>query len=357
MKRISKVVKTAVACMLSVAILGGCSDGMGISDTKVVFTTGLGKEDVFRIEDEICTLPEMMVYLTTAQNQYEEVYGAEIWQVDLNGASTEDSVKETVLAQIAQIKSMYLLAVEKEIVLTETEEQLVNSAAAEYYSSLSSAEQELLGVNQETIQELYREYLLARRVYESIIKDVNPEISDDEARRVTVQHIWLKNYLDDGAGKQIQMTQEELSALYEDAAEIREMAVSGSQDFEQLASKYSDSETITYSFGKGESEIDIEDVVFVLETGEISEVIETGTGYHIFKCLSTLDRDETDANKLKIVEQRRNEAFAKEYDSFINTLDRKLNQKLWDSISFIRDEQVDTADFFDIYNKYLGNTD
>jgi N-acetylmuramoyl-L-alanine amidase len=59
-----------------------------------------------------------MIYLTTIQNQYANVYGTEIWNTSLNGVTLEDNVKETVLARIAQIKTMYLLAKEKEVALS-----------------------------------------------------------------------------------------------------------------------------------------------------------------------------------------------------------------------------------------------
>ena len=84
----------------------------GDDGTKVVFTTGLGKNEVFRIGDESCSKAEIMIYLTTTQNQYANVYGTEIWNTSLNGVTLEDNVKETVLARIAQIKTMYLLAKE-----------------------------------------------------------------------------------------------------------------------------------------------------------------------------------------------------------------------------------------------------
>lgn len=85
----------------------------GDDGTKVVFTTGFGKNEVFRIGDESCSKAEIMIYLTTIQNQYANVYGTEIWNTSLNGVTLEDNVKETVLARIAQIKTMYLLAKEK----------------------------------------------------------------------------------------------------------------------------------------------------------------------------------------------------------------------------------------------------
>ena len=41
---------------------------------------------------------------------------------------------------------------------------------------------------------MYEEYALAGKVYEYLIADINPEISDDEARTITVQDILIKTY-------------------------------------------------------------------------------------------------------------------------------------------------------------------
>lgn len=347
----NKITVMLLAAGLILTSLTGC--GQGDSGTKVVFTTGFGKDEVFRIGDESCSKAEIMVYLTTTQNQYENVYGAEIWNTSLDGVTLEENVKETVLAKIAQIKTMYLLALEKELSLEEQEEELVKLAASEYYESLNEVEIQQMGVDLETIEVLYREYALADKVYQYIIQDINPEISDDEARTITVQHIFIRTWTTDGAGNKITYSDTAKQAAYEKACEIREMAVSGEHDFTELASKYSEDSNITYSFGKGEMDEAYEAAAFLLETGEVSQVIETEAGYHIIKCLNTFNREETDANKLKIVEERRNEAFGQEYDRFVETLVRNLNQKLWDEITLIHDSEVTTATFFEVYAEYF----
>ena len=144
-----------------------------------------------------------------------------------------------------------------------------------------------------------------------------------------------------------------IQKAYEKACEVRAMAVDGEHDFTELASKYSDDSEITYSFGKGEAESAYEEAAFNLATDEVSQVVKCERGYYIIKCINTLDREETDANKLKIVEERKREVFGQEYDSFVNTLVRQLNDKLWDEITLITDEQVTTDNFFDVYAKYF----
>lgn len=44
------------------------------------------------------------------------------------------------------------------------------------------------------MENLYREYAMADKVYQLIIQDINPEISDDEARKITVQQIFLQQH-------------------------------------------------------------------------------------------------------------------------------------------------------------------
>ena len=100
-------------------------------------------------------------------------------------------------------------------------------------------------------------------------------------------------------------------------------------------------------------ESSFEEASFNLETGQISDIVETSYGYHIIKCISTFNREETDANKVKIVEKRKEEVFGQEYEAFVTTLTRNINEELWESVSLIHDENVTTMDFFEIYNKYF----
>lgn len=330
--------------------------GCGIpakGNTKVVLTTGFDKEEIFRIEGISCRLPEIMVYLTNSQNQYESVYGSEIWKANVEGVTLEQNIKDTALARIAQIKTMNLLAKEHGVQLSEQEIEMVREASEAYFSSLNDTEKELLGVTEATITELYAEYALANKVYQFIIRDINPEISDDEARTITVQHVLIKTYALDGTGARIEYTENAKARAYETAKEVLELAREEGTDFEQLIARYSEDNKGTYSFGKGDMEESFENAAFNLGTGEISDIVETKFGYHVIKCITTFDRAETDANKVKIVEERKKEVFGQEYDAFVKSLTRNLNEELWDSVAFLDNPRVTTKDFFDIYGEYF----
>lgn len=339
-------------CLFFLLSMGGCQKSD--TDTKLVLYTGFKKDEVFRIETMSCMLPEIMVYLTNTQDQYESVFGKEIWKTDLDGVTLEENIKETVLAQLAQIKTMNLLAEKHGVILDENEIKKVQDAAKEYFLSLNETEREVLQVDEEMINKLYAEFALANKVYEYIIKDINPEISDDEARNITVQYVLIKTYIRDGTGKKIEYSENAKQDVLRQIEDILEQARQEDSDFEELVLQYSEGEKGSISFGKGEMDPAFEVAAFNLETGEISEIVETQQGYNIIKCINTFNREETDANKVKIVEKRREEVFGQEYDAFITSLTRTLNEPLWEEVTFVQNEEVKTSNFFDIFNQYFS---
>lgn len=347
--------KIAVGALLCVSIvMTGCSNG---ENKKVVLTTGFEKNEVFRIEDISCMLPEIMVYLTNTQNQYEQVYGEQIWETGVGDITLEDNVKDIVLAKMARIKTLNLMAKENDISLNDAEMNKVKVAADEYYESLSEAEREILDVDKALIISLYEECALADKVCVDILMDINPEVSDDEARSVTVEHIFMKTYMLDGSGEKVPYTSTMKQKVYDEMSDVLDKAKSGEYSFKSLMEEYNEAELNTISFGKGEVDKAFEDVAFNMETGELSGIVEGEDGYYIVKCINTFDREETDANKLKIMEKRKEEAFYLEYESFVSSLTRDLNDKLWEEVTFLHDERLTTSSFFQIYDKYFAKTE
>lgn len=344
----------SVILLAVVSTVTGCKIKLNeYGNTKVVLTTSFDKDEVFRIDKSSCRLPEVMVYLTNTKNQYEQALGSQIWQTSYEGVTLENNVKETVLARIARIKAMNLLATEYEMSLSEEELDNAAKAAKQYYTSLNERERELMGVDEHMLRVMYEEYALAGKVYEYLIADINPEISDDEARTITVEHILIKTYSMNESGERVPYSDEAKNKAYQKAREVLKKAQEG-EDFTALIAAYSEDSNSSYSFGKGTMDAAFEDAAFNLGTNEISDIVESEHGYHIIKCISTFDRDETDRNKVKIVEQRRKEVFNEEYSGFVEGLTRNLNEKLWKTVEFIDDEEVTTSSFFEIYHEVFS---
>ena len=342
--------KIAIALLFALALLTAAC-----AKKDIVITTGFDKDELMRINNKTCYLPEMMLYLSTIQNQYEEVYGPELWSQSHDGESLEKRVKDMVLAKIAQVKVMNLMAESYGLTLNDKEKETVKKASESFFGSLSDREKEVLNVKEDDIVSFYSEYALANKVYEYVIRDINPEISDDEARTITVEHILIKTYAKDGSGKKINYSEKMKNEALELANEVCALAKDKeNNNFEDLIELYNEDSVSTYSFGKGEMDPAFEEAAFNLGNDEISDVVETEYGYHIIKCINTFNREETDANKLKIVAKRRQEVFGEKYDEFVSGLTRKLNDTLWNQITITDNPEVTTTTFFDVYDSIIG---
>ena len=249
--------KLFMAMVLSTSLLlTGCSAGLPFS--KVVFTTGFEKDEVFRIEESTCSLSEAMVYLVGTQGGYEKTFGKDIWNASTDSGTVEQRLKDSVLAKIAQIKVMNLLAQENGIELDKSEEQQAQAAAQEYYSQLTDADIAAMnGVTAGEIEEIMREQAIADKLYDYLIRDINPEISDDEARTITVEQILIKTYSLDSEGNKIPFTEGEKDAAYRRCREIFKKLLNG-DSFEELMAQYNEADEGTIFFGKGEKESEFE---------------------------------------------------------------------------------------------------
>ncbi len=353
--KINKLRIMAAVLGLAVFVCSGCSVGAdSFKKTKFVLTTGFDKDEVFRIDKSSCSLSEIQIYLTNTKNQYEKSFGKKIWQANYDGETLEANIKDTILARIARIKALNLMAQQYEIELSEEEQEKAAEAAGIYFASLNDTEKELLGVDETLLCTMYGEYALAEKVYAYLIADINPEISDDEARTITVQHILIKTYSLNEYGEKVPYSENAKREALERAEEALKLAKEG-EDFTSLIAEYSEDSNSTYSFGKGSMDAAFEEAAFNLGTDEISDIVESEHGYHIIKCISTFNRDETDRNKVKIVEQRRKEVFNEEYSGFVESLTKNLNQKLWNEVSFIDNEEVVTDSFFEVYNQVFSS--
>lgn len=322
-----KWLASGLAALLSMTLLAGCGD------TKIVFTTGLASDELFRIGNVSCMLPEALVYLANEKNQYENVYGIEMWEHDFGDTTLEEYLKNQVVSQLAQVKSMVFLADEREIALSEEEEGRSAQAAEEYFDSLSEEEIRLLKVDQEEIRQMYQDYCLAYKAYGQITADATVEISDDEARIIQVQQIFVPE---------------------ENLAKELKRKLDEGEDFESLAANYSKASQTTISLARGEKSEEYEDVAFNLDNQEISQVFAADEGYYILKCLDTYLEEESEANKIKVAQQQKTERFRTIYSDLMKDTLSEFQQKLWEQVHFSDYDSVGTSSFFEIYQKYFG---
>lgn len=343
MRRVKKIAVNIISVLLLFSLaLTGCDQ------REIVITTGFYPGELMRINEKTCYKGEMMLYLTTIQNQYEAVYGDALWTQSENGVSLEEKVKDMVLAKIAQVKVMNLMAESYGLSLDSAETAKVKEASEAFYESLNDTEKELIGVSLDDVVSIYSEYALANKVYEYVIRDVNPEISDDEARSVTVLKILVKTseVNEDGEIMEYSVRGREEAKARAQAA-LKE-AAGGEESFDSVSAKYNEDDSTSMSFKRGEVEPEIEEAAFSLDKDEISGLVETSRGFYILKCISDFDVYTTQQNKVEILKTRKQEVFGQTYDEFLQGLSKTLNEKLYSEITMIHDPMVTTTNFFDV---------
>lgn len=341
--------KAAVVCLTGLLAIGGLTGCQ--RETKLVFTMGLSGDQIFKIGSSICTRPEIMIYLTTFYNQYADAYGEEMWNYDFGGVSLEEHVKDVVLSKMAQIKIMNIMARERDISLDTEEEKRVLAAAKVYYEKLNEPLIKQEKITQETAEKVYREYAIANKVYTTITESADMEISDDEARTVTVQAIFLKNWRLDNNEK-VRMSENETLDILKTAKELLRRANEG-EDFEALAAQYSDDKQVIKSYARGVVEPYFEELLFSMDEGDISDVIETEDGYYIVKCISTMDYEATQENKLVLAKQRQRKAFSDAYTEIATNTHSQFRDKYWEKLTLNQEVHTTEANFFDIYDEYV----
>ena len=341
--------KAAVICLvaaLSMSSLTGCQ-----KDTKLVFTTGLSGNELFKIGTATCTTPEIMIYLTTFYNQYAETYGQEMWHFDFGGVSLEEHVKDVVLSKMAQIKIMNLMAEDRGISLSAQEEKNVQAAADHYYEKLEKTLKDHENISKKIVENVYREYAAANKVYETITESADMGISDDEARTVTVQVIYLKNWKLKN-NERVSLNEQEKAVVLKNAGDLLERIQTG-EDFETLASQFSDDKQIVKNYARGVAEASFEELLFSMDQGDVSDVIETDEGYYILKCISTMDYEATQENKLALAEQRKRAAFSEAYTEIATNTHSQFRDKQWEKLTLNEEIHTTDANFFEIYDKYV----
>ncbi len=337
-----KIGKRALALLLAgatVLSLCGCGKKGGIR-----FTTGLKSGELFRLEDEVCTRQEALVFVLSQKNRYERAYGKEIWNVQIEGERFSDYMRDRLQDFLARMKCMTLMAKQYEVALTEEESIQVSRAAEAYMEGLSAEAEELTGIKKEHIESVFHDYYLSNKLIEQLTAEVSTEISEDEARVILVQQVFIST---DGLSP---AEKEEKRQLMEG---IRNQAGAGA-DFAALAREYNEAGEAELELFRGEAEPQFEEAAFALSTGQVSQVVETAYGFHVIKCLNNYEEQKTAEHKKELAKKIKEDKFYESYDSFVKTVVAEYNGKAWSAIDYSEELGACDSDFYEVYKQYFG---
>ncbi len=324
-----KIKLTALLCagMLLAQPLAGCSKKNPIPLPQFVV------KHVIKVDGESYSLPEAKVYLLNYRNLYGKVAGVELWKQEKQKGSLETYIKNLAAAQMIKVLCMDSLATSRDILLEEAELASVEKAAKAYFESLKEEEIDYLGVDEQDIQKLYEDYALAQKLYKQLTADINSEVSDDEARIMEAMQIVVKD---------------------KKSAKAVQKSLSDGGDFATLAGTYNEEEELKIQFGRGALPKPVEKAAFALDNGMASKSIQADGRYYFIYCVNKFNEELTDANKLKIVQQREKAAFGDVYDAYVKNIPQKLYENVWEDVTIDGPSGLDTDRFFSVYLEHCG---
>lgn len=294
-----------------------------------------GRYIVFEYNDEKIYLDEVYIYAQTTIDAYEQKYGEKVWNESIvtdDGLEmdVEDTARKEIIADIVKTKTLITKADEYGISLTENEKAEQEQAADEFYAMLTDAQIEKVGMKRDTIATVLKENLLAEKVYEYVMRDSNTEVSDEQARMTTFYDMFFECYSKDQFGNIVVYSSDKIKEQKEKAESAYKSIVAENDnpdlniaflgytyDLKYAGSHTMGKEEIIDTYGQAAL-----DILYGMEDGEISQVVETEYGYHIFQMTALTDKEATAENKAKLTEEANQEYYANLITTWIAELDK-----------------------------------
>lgn len=335
----------AVICLCLIGLMIMCS-----GCARLQFTVGLKRNTFAVINGRKINMDMAKLLLGELRYSYENTFDSAVWNEKLEGMTAEEYVKNNVRDTIEQIAVLEDFADEFSIRLTDDDKELVKKAAKEYIDGFDGSE----APDETTVEDFYMALRQAQKAFYTITDTVDTEVSEDEARVINVQYIYIATVEYDDDGVRSEMSQAGKSRAYKKAGTLLSQ-VQDDSDFAAAARENSDDSQYILEFGRGEYLEEFENAAFELEVGEVSELVETDIGYYIIKCVN--DNVESDYAKRseEIILSRRMKAFSGRYTEKLEKTSTEFNKRFWENTPM--DEVIPgTGKLYEIYNEYFVST-
>jgi len=148
-----------------------------------------GKE-VVSVGNKKVLYSEAMAYFKSFQAQMEAQYGSDIWGYDFGGGQTfEELAKQDIMNMIVQNKIISDKAGSFNVSVSEDEEAEIKEYTTKFLAGITDEDKAAYGITEDVVTNILKDDLLKQKVYEAATLDVDTEVSDEEAKKITLQNL------------------------------------------------------------------------------------------------------------------------------------------------------------------------
>jgi len=356
-----KFAAAGLTAAMGVSMLAGC----GNKDAKID-----GTKTAVTINDEAVSLGAVSFQARFQQaymyQMYSQYFGTTQIFDQVMDESTEktygDQIKESVLENIEELVLIKQHAADYDVALDDEKKAEIEKIAQAYIDENDEKVRAQIGASKEDVVYLLELQTIQDMMREPMAKDVDTEVSDDQAQQTTVTYLSLAKKTEedlaaDESAADESVSDESLSdesvseeakaaQLEEANKEVKENAEkiladlkasdnAAEADMTEIAAKYDD--TLTAASGQfttndpTDTTLDagVVEAAAELKDGEVCDkVIESDTHYYVFRVDKTFAKDETEAKKEQIVKDRKTEAYNNLIDKWKKEADIKVDDKV-----------------------------
>ena len=287
-------------------------------------------------------------------DEYEKEYGSDIWgkTIETDGGiemDVEEMARREVISNIVQTKALIAQADEYKISLTAEEQAQAEQEAEDFYNSLTDEQLKETGMEADTPSRVLQENALAKKIYDHVMSDSSAEVSDEQARMTTFYDMFFECYYEDDFGNIVVYSKDKIAEQKQKADDAYTSIKQQLSDNPNLNItflghtnnlRYAGSHTmskdqILENYGQ-----EVLDTLYDMQDGDISPVIETENGYHIFQMTYLTDEKATAMNKAELTKEANDAYFNNLLTNWVSKIDKdytyskSVNTDVYSMITF-----------------------
>lgn len=326
----NRLIMTGIGIIIAAScVFSGCAKKKGIVRLEKGDITE--NSVVMKIGNTGVKYSEVRNYCYLLKNQYEGKFGEQLWNYKLSDKATVgDEAKQEIVNMITQLKVIKETAEDEGVSLSNEEKDEAVQDAEELMAKASEEDKKNYFLSVQSLAGLYEDNILANKMFYFATDEADTDISDDEAKQISIQYIEVITNGKDQNGTVINMDSATKTKALKRAEKIRKEALKA-EDFQVFAEDNSDCAETQLICGRDTDKLDkkVVDAAFNLKKGDISSVIEGDSGYYIVYCVNDYDEDSTYARKEEIIEERQTSMFKDKYAEWLDGDKVSISSKFW----------------------------